>query len=290
LPIALAYLVIGRLNRHSPKGDRFTDHKMEPPNNEGPSWVEVNLPLNAFSVLLVCLSAAEMYLFVQHIQNHESLQAARQREQELSQRVAFQRQTILSQISCALIIGQVPSAPFSTPYFDYPVCHWKNPRPLLACGVMVTQHAGEHRCCEGNAQIFIRLAVGLIFFTQGILKYTDPHMGVLRFTRIGFPYPTFTAHFVGAFEIVCGLLVLVGFWTRLASVPLLVVILTAIATTKIPELFRLEQGFWYMVSDARTDFAMLMGLLFLLAAGGGRGSVEAWFAKSKGMGRPSARL
>ena len=115
--------------------------------------------------------------------------------------------------------------------------------------------------------IFIRLAVGLIFLTQGILKYTDAHMGVERFTRIGFSHPAFTAHFVGAFEIVCGLLVLVGLFTRLAAIPLLVIICTAIATTKIPELTRAGQGFWYMVSDARADFAMLMCLLFLVVSG-----------------------
>ena len=114
----------------------------------------------------------------------------------------------------------------------------------------------------------IRLAVGLIFFTQGILKYIDPNMGVVRFARIGFPHPYFTAHFVGAFEIVCGFLVLLGVWTWLAAVPLLIVILTAVATTKIPELFRANQGFWYMVSDARTDFAMLCCLLFLIVNGG----------------------
>jgi putative oxidoreductase len=117
--------------------------------------------------------------------------------------------------------------------------------------------------------LLIRLAVGLIFFTQGMLKYIDPNMGVVRFTRIGFWHPYFTAHFVGGFEIVCGFLVLVGLWTRLAALPLLVIICTAIATTKIPELFRANQGFWYMVSDARTDFAMLCCLLFLIASGGG---------------------
>lgn len=121
----------------------------------------------------------------------------------------------------------------------------------------------------GNGVFLIRLAVGLIFFSQGILKYIDPNMGVIRFARIGFPHPYFTAHFVGAFEIVCGLLVLVGRWTRLAAIPLLIVISTAIATTKIPELFRPHQGFWFMVSDARTDFAMLCCLLFLIL--GGRG-------------------
>ena len=115
--------------------------------------------------------------------------------------------------------------------------------------------------------IFIRLAVGLIFLTQGILKYVDPRMGVERFTRIGFPHPAFTAHFVGMFEMVCGFLVLIGFFTRLAAIPLLVIICTAIVTTKLPELSHPGQGFWYMVSDARADFAMLMCLLFLLVSG-----------------------
>lgn len=123
---------------------------------------------------------------------------------------------------------------------------------------------------QGTASIlWIRLAVGLIFFTQGILKFIDPGMGAIRFARIGFPHPYFTAHFVGGFEIVCGLLVLFGLWTRLAAIPLLIVISTAIATTKIPELFRANQGFWYMVSDARTDFAMLCCLIFLVVSGGG---------------------
>jgi len=121
----------------------------------------------------------------------------------------------------------------------------------------------------------IRLAVGLIFFTQGILKYIDPNMGVVRFARIGFWHPYFTAHFVGLFEIVCGFLVLIGLWTRLAAVPLLIVICTAIASTKIPELFRPNQGFWYMVSDARTDFAMFCCLLFLVASGAGSWSLDA---------------
>lgn len=115
---------------------------------------------------------------------------------------------------------------------------------------------------------FIRLAVGLIFFTQAILKFTDPTMGVNRFTPIGFPHPAFTAHFVGAFEMVRGFLVLLGLWTRAAAVPLLIIISTAIVTTKVPELSRPAQGFWYMVSDARTDFAMLCSLIFLILAGG----------------------
>lgn len=132
------------------------------------------------------------------------------------------------------------------------------------------------RPTQGPASILlIRLPVGLIFFTQGILKFTDPNMGVIRFTRIGFPHPYFTAHFVGTFEILCGFLVLLGLWTRAAAVPLLIVIATAIATTKVPELFRANQGLWYMVSDARTDFAMFCSLVFLICVGGGAWALDA---------------
>jgi len=119
---------------------------------------------------------------------------------------------------------------------------------------------------SSRSSIFIRIAVGLIFFSQGILKFADPRMGYERFARIGFPHPGFTAHFVGAFEIVCGLLILSGLRTRIAAIPLLIIICTAIVTTKIPELTRTGQGFWFMVSDARTDFAMLMCLLFLVVS------------------------
>ena len=133
--------------------------------------------------------------------------------------------------------------------------------------------------------VLIRVAVGLIFLTQGILKYINPNMGVVRFTRIEFPHPYFTAHFVGAFEIACSLLVLLGLWTRAAAIPLLIVIVTAIATTKIPELTRPNQGFWYMVSDGRTDFAMLCSLLFLIFAGAGTWSIDKFLASKGDLGR-----
>jgi putative oxidoreductase len=129
-----------------------------------------------------------------------------------------------------------------------------------------------------RSSLLVRAAVGLIFFTQGLLKFIDPNMGVVRFTRIGFPHPYFTAHFVGVFEVLCGALLLLGLWTRLAAIPLLIVITTAIVTTKIPELFRANQRFWYMVSDARTDFAMFCCLVFLIAVGGGRWSLDAKLA------------
>jgi len=134
---------------------------------------------------------------------------------------------------------------------------------------------------SSRAILLIRIAVGVIFSSQGLLKFLDPALGVNRFTRIGFSHPAFTAHFVGTFEIICGLLVLLGVITRLSAIPLLIVICTAIATTKIPELFRPNQGFWYMVSDARTDFSMFCCLLFLLIAGPGSWSLDGIRARRK---------
>jgi putative oxidoreductase len=132
---------------------------------------------------------------------------------------------------------------------------------------------------SGPASILlIRFAVGLIFLNQGILKFIDPAMGLLRFTKIGFTPASFTAHFVATFAILSGVLVLLGLATRAATIPLLAVISTAKVITKIPEFFRPTQGGWYSVSDARTDFAMLCSLAFLLATGGGHLAIEARFA------------
>jgi uncharacterized membrane protein YphA (DoxX/SURF4 family) len=79
--------------------------------------------------------------------------------------------------------------------------------------------------------------------------------------------------------------VLLGLWTKMAAVPLLIVITTAISTTKVPELFRASQGFWYMVSDARADFAMFCSLLFLISVGGGAWSLDARRGQENNSGR-----
>jgi uncharacterized membrane protein YphA (DoxX/SURF4 family) len=81
------------------------------------------------------------------------------------------------------------------------------------------------------------------------------------------------APFVGVVEIVCGALVLAGFLTRLAAIPLIINMTVAIASTKIPIL--LAKGFWAMAHESRTDWSMLLGSIFLLIVGGGPWSVDA---------------
>jgi uncharacterized membrane protein YphA (DoxX/SURF4 family) len=131
-----------------------------------------------------------------------------------------------------------------------------------------------------SAVLLIRLMVGGVFLSEGIQKFLFPaDVGAGRFAKIGLPWPEILAPFVGSFEIVCGALVLLGLLTRLATIPLIVIMLTAITTTKIPIL--MDQGFWKMAHEARTDWSMLLGSAFLLIVGGGHRSIDAFWSRSR---------
>jgi putative oxidoreductase len=124
------------------------------------------------------------------------------------------------------------------------------------------------------ATLLIRVAVGSIFLSEGIQKFLFPgELGVGRFIKIGIPAPHLMAPFVGVVEIGCGLLVLFGLATRLAAAPLVVDMIVAIASTKVPILTR--DGPWKMAHDARTDLAMLLGSVFLMVVGAGPRSLDA---------------
>ncbi len=134
--------------------------------------------------------------------------------------------------------------------------------------------------------ILIRILVGWVFVAEGILKFTRTSLGEERFAKIGFPSPGALAGFVGGVEIICGALVIIGLLTRLASFALLIDILTAIVSTKIPILIghgfaifaapsAKPFGLATMLHEARTDISMVLGLLFLLICGPGRLSIDA---------------
>ena len=123
------------------------------------------------------------------------------------------------------------------------------------------------------AILLIRLIVGAVFLAEGVQKFLFADaLGVGRFIKIGIPAPEIMAPFVGVVEIVCGAVVLIGFFTRLAAIPLIIDMLVAISTTKIPMLF--EKGFWAMVHEARTDWSMILGSLFLVLVGAGAWSLD----------------
>jgi len=137
------------------------------------------------------------------------------------------------------------------------------------------------------AVILIRLLVGLVvFFPEGLQKLLFPELlGAGRFAAIGIPWPDVLGPFVGVVETVCGALIIVGFLTRLAAIPLLIVMVVALLSTKVPILlghdflgFRVAHlgryGLWSVLHEARADLCMLLACLYLLIVGSGGWSLD----------------
>jgi len=126
---------------------------------------------------------------------------------------------------------------------------------------------------NNNRAILVRMTVGLIFLTEGIQKFIFPEiLGTGRFLTIGFTNPAFWAYFTGTCEIISGSLIILGLLTRLASIPLMVIMITAFITTKIPIL--VHKGFWPWAHEYRTDFAMTLLLIYLIIYGAGGWSLD----------------
>lgn len=136
------------------------------------------------------------------------------------------------------------------------------------------------------ATVLVRIAVGVVFVGEGVQKFLYPDaLGAGRFTKIGIPAPGVMGPFVGAVELVCGALLLVGLLTRLAAVPLIIDMIVAIVSTKIPILIGhgflgfadpggKSSGLLAMLHEARTDLSMLLALIFLWRVGAGPASLD----------------
>lgn len=136
-------------------------------------------------------------------------------------------------------------------------------------------------------RVLVRLAVGLVvFFPEGIQKLAFADiLGAGRFAKIGIPWPDVTGPFVGCVEILCGVLIIVGLFTRLAAIPLIITMIMALISTKLPILlghdvgvFHLSDikrlGFWSAQHEARNDLTMLLGCVYLFIVGAGRWSLD----------------
>ena len=143
-----------------------------------------------------------------------------------------------------------------------------------------------------GAIVLIRFYVGLIFVGEGVLKFLRPDaLGPGRFIKSGIPAGEFFAYLDGAFEIGCGLLILVGLFTRLATIPMIVDMIGALTITKVPllwgqaPLYPKEGGFWDFFHEGRLEVAMLCGSVFLLIAGAGSLSLDARMRRSQAVSR-----
>ncbi|HEY2348802.1 MAG TPA: DoxX family protein [Puia sp.] len=121
--------------------------------------------------------------------------------------------------------------------------------------------------------LLVRIIPGLVFLSEGIQKFLFREtLGAGRFATLGFSHPEFWAGFTGVFEITCGILLITGFLARMATVPLLIVMMVAFISTKLPMLE--QKGIWAMLHEGRADFAMVISLIIILLNGPGNWSLD----------------
>ena len=137
--------------------------------------------------------------------------------------------------------------------------------------------------------VLIRLMAGSVFFWEGILKFVYVNQGVGRFTKLGMPFPVFTADFVGGLEIVGGLLLMAGFLTRMIAIPFVIEMIVAMLSTKISLYLGTSPlplppappkiGVWAVLHEIRSEYAQIMVVLYLLINGPGKWSLDAVLAR-----------
>src|ERR1700733_9465969 len=139
--------------------------------------------------------------------------------------------------------------------------------------------------------IVIRLMAGFVFFWEGILKFVYVNQGVGRFTKLGFPFPETTAHLIAIGEIIGGLLIIFGLFTRVTAFYFIVQMIVAVLSTKIDLYFGRSPlplppappkiGIWAVLHEIRSDYAQILGCIFLLIEGPGRRSIDFILSTSK---------
>lgn len=111
--------------------------------------------------------------------------------------------------------------------------------------------------------VLTRLTLGVIFVGTGWGKLHNLEKVTNFFTQLHIPAPSFNAALVGATELVCGILLLLGLLTRLAAVPLIVTMCLAILTARSSDVEGVRDLF------ALQEFDYLVLLVWMAIAGGG---------------------
>jgi putative oxidoreductase len=143
------------------------------------------------------------------------------------------------------------------------------------------------------AILIIRIMTGGVFLSEGILKFVYTNQGVGRFTKLGFIFPEATAHFVATGEIIGGLLLMFGLFTRITAFYFIIQMFVAVLSTKIGLYLGTsplpmppappKMGIWAVLHEIRSDYTQILGCFFLLIEGAGVRSVDFVLATSKKM-------
>lgn len=124
------------------------------------------------------------------------------------------------------------------------------------------------RHCIWLGPLLARIVVGEVFLVSGWVKLDNLPQMIERFAGWGIPFPEVMTPFASAVELVGGLLLVLGLFTRLAAVPLAVVMIVAIATVLWPDVDSLDTLLGF------SESAYLAIFLWLAVAGPGVISID----------------
>ena len=128
--------------------------------------------------------------------------------------------------------------------------------------------------------LLLRLWWGWSFFLTGRGKLMHLDRTTEFFASLHIPMPRLNAAMAGSVECVGGLLLVIGLFSRLAAVPLIVTLCVAYATAE-------REALMSILSDpdkftGATPFLFLLAVLIVFAFGPGKVSLDAWLFRSRG--------
>lgn len=106
-----------------------------------------------------------------------------------------------------------------------------------------------------------RVSIGIVFIGSGWGKFHDLSKVVSYFDSLGIPFANLQAPFVAGVELLAGVMILLGFMTRYASVVLIVIMLVALKTAKAEEITDVSSIF------GLTEFLYIVILTWLASVG-----------------------
>jgi putative oxidoreductase len=125
------------------------------------------------------------------------------------------------------------------------------------------------------APLATRVVIGLAFFQAGLGKWRHMPNIVQFFDSMGIPFPSFNAHLVASMELVGGLALILGVFTRFFASGLIITMVVALLTADTADFLAAWRAGSELSPTDVTAFTFLLFLLWLVAYGAGRLSLDA---------------
>ncbi|MEO6848560.1 MAG: DoxX family protein [Chthoniobacterales bacterium] len=123
----------------------------------------------------------------------------------------------------------------------------------------------------------VRLLWGFQFAQSGLGKWRDIHKVIDFFTGIPIPFPVLNAYLVATVELGGGCLLILGLFSRLTCIPLIISMVVAYITTEQDALHALPKDFDPFLTAA--PFLFLFAAMIIFVFGPGKISIDHLLAK-----------